>query len=417
MSRKKHISVFISYSHDSKEHKSIVLALAQQLRSDGIETVADQFVNGSPPEGWPLWMERQIEQADYVLMIFTPKYLRRFNGKEVVGRGLGATWEGAVIGRQEIYEAGAINVKFIPALFDEQANKLIPKVLRRTTYYHIPEDYTALLRYLTNQPLVLPLPVGNIKALPPDSNSLANAHAASDIPLPTVSNAQSITQSIKTGQKFSRSAKTALFRRQLKLIDDIESFFKLKLTSTFDDKFSFHQIIAINGAYLLADYARINFGVQVKSKLLDIHCPAYHFHPDTPVIPLDSPTMDNEETSESEELTWDKYFYYVIRLPKEYIEAVEYVAMLSSSSILSTILKRPLAKFLETLASNTEMVRTTLNECALEMPRAYPTVDSLKKFHSHWLWNRFNKKREDLMHPAQTILDEVRKYLEPDYID
>ena len=42
-------TVFISYSHDSQEHKDKVLALADQLRTDGIDCRIDQY-NSVPPE-------------------------------------------------------------------------------------------------------------------------------------------------------------------------------------------------------------------------------------------------------------------------------------------------------------------------------------------------------------------------------
>jgi len=51
--------VFISYSHDNVEHQERVLGLADRLRADGINAEIDQY-NTAPPEGWPLWCERQI---------------------------------------------------------------------------------------------------------------------------------------------------------------------------------------------------------------------------------------------------------------------------------------------------------------------------------------------------------------------
>ncbi len=42
--------VFISYSHDSEEQSARVLALAEQLRRDGIDARIDQF-EASPSEG------------------------------------------------------------------------------------------------------------------------------------------------------------------------------------------------------------------------------------------------------------------------------------------------------------------------------------------------------------------------------
>jgi len=48
--------VFISYAHGSAERAAKVLALAQRLRSDGVDCRVDAFINGQPEEGWPLWM-------------------------------------------------------------------------------------------------------------------------------------------------------------------------------------------------------------------------------------------------------------------------------------------------------------------------------------------------------------------------
>ncbi|MBK6958070.1 MAG: hypothetical protein IPH22_06480 [Nitrosomonas sp.] len=46
--------VFISYSHDSNEHRQQVLALADRLNENDIDCEIDQYINGSPSEGWPL---------------------------------------------------------------------------------------------------------------------------------------------------------------------------------------------------------------------------------------------------------------------------------------------------------------------------------------------------------------------------
>jgi len=69
--------VFISYSHDSAEHQKRVLALANQLRADGIDAGIDQYVQ-DPDEGWLKWMRTQVKGADKVLLVFTETYHRRF---------------------------------------------------------------------------------------------------------------------------------------------------------------------------------------------------------------------------------------------------------------------------------------------------------------------------------------------------
>ncbi|MFM9069791.1 MAG: SEFIR domain-containing protein, partial [Planctomycetota bacterium] len=52
--------VFISYSHDSDEHKALVLGLAERLRTNGVDAGIDQYVEGTPAEGWGRWMNAQI---------------------------------------------------------------------------------------------------------------------------------------------------------------------------------------------------------------------------------------------------------------------------------------------------------------------------------------------------------------------
>lgn len=47
--------VFLSYGHDSDAYRERVLALSERLRQDGIHTILDRYVNGTPPEGWRRW--------------------------------------------------------------------------------------------------------------------------------------------------------------------------------------------------------------------------------------------------------------------------------------------------------------------------------------------------------------------------
>jgi hypothetical protein len=160
------IKVFISYAHESAEHLSRALDLAQQLRLDGIESSIDQFVSGSPPEGWPQWMESQIQWADFVLVVGSPGYLLRYSGKEVPGKGLGVIWEAGVV-RFELYSAGMKNSKFVPVLFDGDEPISVPLPLRAHTHYRLSADYERLLRALTNQPSIIPNPIRAARVLEP----------------------------------------------------------------------------------------------------------------------------------------------------------------------------------------------------------------------------------------------------------
>ena len=143
--------VFISYSHDSPEHDTSVLALANRLRADGIDAILDQF-ESSPPEGWELWGQRQIQVARFVVMVCTPNYRWRFDGEEESGKGLGATSETGII-RQILYDAGGVNEKFLPVLLTDGDSAHIPLALRRYQHFRLytEQGYENLRLHLTGQ--------------------------------------------------------------------------------------------------------------------------------------------------------------------------------------------------------------------------------------------------------------------------
>jgi hypothetical protein len=113
-------------------------------------------------------MERQLQAANFVLVVCTEIYRRRFEGKEEPGRGRGAAWEGAIV-TQAIYEAAGVNSKFIPVILSAGDKVHIPVPLRSTTFYQIdtPTGYEELYRRLTGQPAVLKPELGSIQPLRP----------------------------------------------------------------------------------------------------------------------------------------------------------------------------------------------------------------------------------------------------------
>jgi hypothetical protein len=136
--------VFISYSHDSKRHINSVLELSGQLREDGVDCQLDLY------EESPRWMINQVESADFVLVVCTQEYNRRFLGNGEPGKGNGVSWEGAII-LQELYESQARNSKFIPVVINKNDLAFVPRPLRSFTPYkiYLDEGYLNLLRRLT----------------------------------------------------------------------------------------------------------------------------------------------------------------------------------------------------------------------------------------------------------------------------
>lgn len=158
--------VFISYSHDSDLHRKRVRELSERLRTEGVDCMIDQYVANPPNNSWPRWMMDQIEEADFVLVVATDIYNRRFRGKEEPGKGFGAQWEGAII-TQEIYEEGGGQHKFIPVIFEDSDAQHIPLPLRGATRYNVTVDerYDDLYYYVTHQPPYKP-PLGSVRKRP-----------------------------------------------------------------------------------------------------------------------------------------------------------------------------------------------------------------------------------------------------------
>ena len=159
--------VFISYSHDSGAHAERVRALADRLRADGVDAWIDQYET-APSQGWPRWMEDQLEQARFVLCVCTKTYRDRVDQKQEPGQGLGVTWEGALI-RLGLYLAQGNNEKFLPVLFDSADEEHIPNPLRAFHRFELldNEGYEALYRHLTDQPKTPAPPIGPRKPLDP----------------------------------------------------------------------------------------------------------------------------------------------------------------------------------------------------------------------------------------------------------
>lgn len=181
------ITVFISYSHDSEAHREQVLRLSERLRLDGVTTILDRYVGGSPPEGWPRWMTDGLDAATHVVCVCTETYHRRFRGHEVPDKGKGVDWEGALV-TQALYDARSSSSKFIPVLFPGADESHIPAPLRPQTHYRLDSEasYQALYDCLLNQAGVQPGPVGKLKSKArPTGQPLAFADAPDGKPFAT----------------------------------------------------------------------------------------------------------------------------------------------------------------------------------------------------------------------------------------
>jgi len=169
-----HPSVFISYSHDSEEHRARVRSLAHALQNNGIKVELDQF-HETEILDWPAWCRESTDRtnSDYVICLCTPKFREAFEGRTQPDRGRGVLWESSLID-DELYNREG-NSRFLSVLFDEQPESAIPRILRGWTFCRISQfnledrGFESLLRILTGQVAVVSGGIGQIPALPPMS--------------------------------------------------------------------------------------------------------------------------------------------------------------------------------------------------------------------------------------------------------
>jgi hypothetical protein len=147
------LRVFVSYSHDSDEHKKWVLSLVKQLRSDGVDAIVDEMhltLGAHSPE----FMERAVRESSRVRVVCTEKYKQRFDNREG-----GAGYEGHII-TGEIVNAVGKN-KFIPVLRQGDWKTDIPTALSGVSGIDLRNDatteYQKLIKNLYDVSSVTPI--------------------------------------------------------------------------------------------------------------------------------------------------------------------------------------------------------------------------------------------------------------------
>lgn len=92
----KHVRVFITYMHDSEEHKQQVLQFATLLRQDAVDARLDRWAEPERQD-WYTWMIREVKAAEYVIVIASPEYKRVADGDVPVGSRHGGKEEAAIL--------------------------------------------------------------------------------------------------------------------------------------------------------------------------------------------------------------------------------------------------------------------------------------------------------------------------------
>ena len=164
---------FIVYSWEDDNHKKWVADLATRLRHNGVETILDQW-HAVPGDQLPDFMEKEIRNNDYVLIICTPKYRSKCDKREG-----GAGYEGDIM-TAEVFTTKN-HRKFIPILAKGNWNESAPSWLIGKFYIDLStpgqdeRDYPRLLSTLLyshfQPPPVMPrmseIPLRQLSTTPP----------------------------------------------------------------------------------------------------------------------------------------------------------------------------------------------------------------------------------------------------------
>lgn len=142
--------VFISYSHDSPEHKKWVATFSSRLMENGINVILDQWDLGLGDDV-PKFMEKSVTSSDRVLMICSEVYVHKAND----GTG-GVGYEAMIVTGELVSNLGTS--KFIPVIRQKDNGDARPHFMVTRLYINMNEDndeqFDVLLRELHKVPAI-----------------------------------------------------------------------------------------------------------------------------------------------------------------------------------------------------------------------------------------------------------------------
>ncbi len=110
--------VFISYSWDNEEHKEFIKEFSNKLKLNDIDSIIDADIPLTPDEGWIQWMKNQVNNSNYVILVFTQLYYDRFSKNVKPNEGRGVQWESRLV-LSDIYSGQSIS-KYIPVVLNHK---------------------------------------------------------------------------------------------------------------------------------------------------------------------------------------------------------------------------------------------------------------------------------------------------------
>lgn len=150
-------TAFMSYSHDSDDHRAWVVRLATDIRANGIEATLDHW-HLRPGEALGAFMARAVKGSSKVVVVCSARYVTKAEAQ--LG---GAGYEGALVTAELVRDQGTS--RFIPVLRGNPEG-VVPAFLDGRLFidFRNEDEYekklTELLRALHDLPPVDPPPIG-----------------------------------------------------------------------------------------------------------------------------------------------------------------------------------------------------------------------------------------------------------------
>jgi hypothetical protein len=160
--------VFISYSHDSEEHKAWVLNFASRLRVAGVDAVLDQW-DLKPGKDITLFMEEQLSVCDFAILICTQRYVEKADS----GNG-GVGYERMIVSSELVKEIDS--GKFIP-ITRERGENSVPKFIETKFRLEFSDDeyfetvFDDLLRAIFGAEISTKPPLGEAQKFTADNST------------------------------------------------------------------------------------------------------------------------------------------------------------------------------------------------------------------------------------------------------
>jgi hypothetical protein len=123
---------FMSYSWDGRAHQDWVKTLAARLHAHGVKVTLDQW-SLALGDQLPEFMETAVRENDFVLIVCTPRYKQKSDGR--LG---GVGYEGDVMTGEVL--SGQNRRKFIPILRDGEWKEAAPSWLAGAFYLNLRGD-------------------------------------------------------------------------------------------------------------------------------------------------------------------------------------------------------------------------------------------------------------------------------------